>query len=404
MTLGWIDFSTQDRQQIEAALNRLTPRGTLDELGLGQIRDGLANHFFPGTSTLHTRAVYFLLVPQLLREIAARPGKKGVREIIQQLYQKEFEAIGHLVSNTEAAVAWGIIGKTAGKALKQKPSGAYWSGIRQFGLVENYGSLRQFVARCLPHWRQGDANFGFAALSQQPRPDGNWLTELTTRLNTNDAAFLRTQIKRTHASSLFASLLSLVEQNEADVLEVKHVPDFFDHPILSPHAGFLRHSRTYEMICRSALLAYNLALRVKTKRIANDDEPTQTLIAAHNTLYAEVERWQLQRTDVDNLLSAFPRSDKNTATFLQAWSQRLLNRTDQGAEALNVIEEREYRMKGERARLYDLSRAEALAPNATPGLSWAPDNVTVNPVFDYRWPTVKNHLHDLTVGIRNAHA
>jgi hypothetical protein len=61
-------------------------------------------------------------------------------------------------------------------------------------------------------------------------------------------------------------------------------------------------------------------------------------------------------------------------------------------------------MKGARARLYDLSRAEALAPNATPGLSWAADNGTVNPVFDYRWPTVKNHLHDLTVGIRKAHA
>jgi hypothetical protein len=404
MTLGWIDFSTQDRQRIEAALNRLTPRGTLDELGLGQIRDGLANHLFPGTSTLHTRAVYFLLVPQLLREIAAKPGKKGVREVVQQLYQKEFEAIGHLVSNDEAGVAWGIIGKTAGKALKQKPSGAYWSGIRQFGLVENYGSLRQFVARCLPHWRQGDADFGFAALSQQPRPAGDWLAELNVRLDAKDAAFLRTQIKRTHANSLFASLLRLAEHEEADVLEVDHAPDFFDHPALSVHAGYLRHSRTYEMVCRSALLAYNLALRVKTERMDNEDETTQTLHAAHITLYGDVERWRLQPIDVDNLLAAFPRSDNDTAIFLRAWSQRLLTRTDQGMEALEVIEEREYRMKGARARLHDLSRAEALAPNATPGLSWASGNGTVNPVFDYRWPTVKNHLHDLTVGIRKAHA
>lgn len=404
MTLGWIDFSTQDRRRIEAALNRLTPRGTLDELGLGQIRDGLANHFFPGTSTLHTRAVYFLLVPQLLREIAARPGKKGVREIIQQLYQKEFDAISHLVSNDESGVAWGIIGKTAGKALKQKPSGAYWSGIKQFGLVENYGSLRQFVARCLPHWRKGNADFGFAALSQLPRPAGNWLSELTIHLNTKDAAFLKTQIKRSHAGSLFASLLRLMEQDEADVLEVKHAPDFFDHPALSVHAAYLHHARTYELICRSALLTYNLALRVKTDRFANDDELTQALLTAYSSLYKEVDRWQLKPSDVNNLLAAFPRSDKNTASFLQAWSHRLFTRNDQNAEALKFIEEREYRMKGERARLYDLSRAEALPPNATPGLSWASDYVTVHPVFDYRWPTVKNHLHDLSVGTRKAHA
>ena len=33
-------------------------KGTLDELGIGAIRDAFADRFFPGTSTLHTRARY----------------------------------------------------------------------------------------------------------------------------------------------------------------------------------------------------------------------------------------------------------------------------------------------------------------------------------------------------------
>ncbi len=38
-------------------------KGTLDELGIGAIRDALSDLLFPGTSTIQTRPRYFLLVP-----------------------------------------------------------------------------------------------------------------------------------------------------------------------------------------------------------------------------------------------------------------------------------------------------------------------------------------------------
>lgn len=53
MPLGWIDFSKTERSKV------LTERGTLDELGIAPIRDGFSNLFFPGTSTIQTRAKYF---------------------------------------------------------------------------------------------------------------------------------------------------------------------------------------------------------------------------------------------------------------------------------------------------------------------------------------------------------
>ena len=392
MTIGWIDFSNTQRQQIEAALNRLTPRGTLDQLGFGQLRDGLANLLFPGTSTLHTRSVYLMIVPKLLRDIAAKPGKRGVREIIQLLHKREAEAIGYLQANSAAENAYGIIGKAAGKSLKQKPSGAYWSAIKAYGLVDRVGSLRQFVARNLPYWRAGNAAAGFAALAEyQAPPPAGWLTEQRMQLAAEEVDFLRRQIYREHATSLFATLLRVQEEREdavgVDIGECQQVVDLSDLPGLEQHTGLLRHCRTYEYVCRSALLSYNTALRIKTGRTYEE------LSAGREALYEAVATYQITPTDVSSLLATFPASDRPTARFLQHWSGRLFERTDHSRQALAEIEEREYRMKGSRANLKDLSRAEALAPGATAGMSV--QNGEVQPVFSYRWPTVKGHLHDL---------
>ena len=46
-------------------MNLLSEQGAVDELGTGIVRDAFANYFFPGTSTIQTRAKYFLIVPYL---------------------------------------------------------------------------------------------------------------------------------------------------------------------------------------------------------------------------------------------------------------------------------------------------------------------------------------------------
>ena len=67
MPLGWIDFSAKDRSKVLNVLDLLSESGTLDELGIAPVRDGFADLFFPGTSTIQTRAKYFLMVPISLR-------------------------------------------------------------------------------------------------------------------------------------------------------------------------------------------------------------------------------------------------------------------------------------------------------------------------------------------------
>ena len=80
MQLGWIDFSKEDRQKALDVINLLSEQGAVDELGIGIIRDAFVNYFFPGTSTIQTRAKYFLIVPYALREaVDGRYGKDANR-------------------------------------------------------------------------------------------------------------------------------------------------------------------------------------------------------------------------------------------------------------------------------------------------------------------------------------
>ena len=48
---------------VELFASRVADRSTLDELGFGPIRDAFSDHFFPGISTIQTRARYLLFVP-----------------------------------------------------------------------------------------------------------------------------------------------------------------------------------------------------------------------------------------------------------------------------------------------------------------------------------------------------
>ena len=82
MQLGWIDFSKEDRQKALDVINLLSEQGAVDELGIGIIRDAFANYFFPGTSTIQTRAKYFLIVPYVLREaVDGRYEERILRDI-----------------------------------------------------------------------------------------------------------------------------------------------------------------------------------------------------------------------------------------------------------------------------------------------------------------------------------
>ena len=66
--VGWIDFSSKDREKAMAVIDLMKENGAVDELGIGVVRDRLADILFPGTSTIQTRAKYFFIVPWCMIE------------------------------------------------------------------------------------------------------------------------------------------------------------------------------------------------------------------------------------------------------------------------------------------------------------------------------------------------
>src|SRR3954451_7514996 len=68
----WLDYSDHERRQAMEVIDLFREDDTRDELGLGTIRDPLADLLFPGTSTIQTRARYFLFVPWVYKELERR--------------------------------------------------------------------------------------------------------------------------------------------------------------------------------------------------------------------------------------------------------------------------------------------------------------------------------------------
>jgi hypothetical protein len=79
----WLDYSEGERSKMLDVIDLLRQKETRDELGLGVVRDAFADMLFPGTSTIQTRARYFLFVPWIYRGLERRKigsapsGRKG---------------------------------------------------------------------------------------------------------------------------------------------------------------------------------------------------------------------------------------------------------------------------------------------------------------------------------------
>lgn len=62
-TFVWLDYSERERRKMLDLVDLFKEHDTRDELGIGSVRDAFSDMLFPGTSTIMTRARYFLLVP-----------------------------------------------------------------------------------------------------------------------------------------------------------------------------------------------------------------------------------------------------------------------------------------------------------------------------------------------------
>ena len=92
MQIGWVDFSKTERDKVVSILRLLGTQTALDELGIGTVRDAFSDMFFPGISTLQTRAKYFVILPYLFAQ-AENHRFKHRRDVLAYIHNEEFTLV-----------------------------------------------------------------------------------------------------------------------------------------------------------------------------------------------------------------------------------------------------------------------------------------------------------------------
>ncbi len=139
MEIGWIDYSKEEKNRITTILSMLSEQGTLDELGIGTIRNAFSEALFPAVSTLYTRAKYFVLIPYIFSMVMQQKRVESASDFRRWFERYEDDLIDVLIKNSPSGTK-GIFGSSVrkqGKTLRYRPSTIYWNGIKTLGIIRH---------------------------------------------------------------------------------------------------------------------------------------------------------------------------------------------------------------------------------------------------------------------------
>lgn len=395
-TLAWLDHDASARDRMERVLALFEERDTVDELGLGAIRDAFADRLFPGTSTIQTRLRYFLFVPWIYRhlereEVPSHRIPDAGRELEYRLTETLLRA-----DDTD-----GVFGKEAGRKLKRLASEVYWGGLGEWGIRRYDASRRRYHAalddiyrrrRKLAASHDEDPETGMAAvrtwhagLPAPPEefPEGEGLS---LRPSLEEAEYLQERVQVSHPDSLLSVLF--LHGEPADVEFPWQYP--IGSRLSGVHREVLTHARLFSKVAQGGTLLYNLLLARKDERPERIEEYEKRFDDWQESVdYAELADWSLDR------LWQLTRGQGHTITsgarrFVTRWVELCVTRSQlaQESDAAGLIRGREERMKGPRSRFFNPSALDRWSGASGLGR------------FDYRWPEVKTYLADLHAGLR----
>lgn len=382
-SFAWLDFSESDRQRALDVVDLFREKGTVDELGIGTIRDAIADLLFPGTSTIMTRAKYYLFVPWVYRRLEDKkiPSSEAARVARQ-------DEIAIITALRAAGESRGVIGIDAGEGLKRLPSTVYWQslgtlGIRRFAKsIDHYHrALDSFYRRGGDvirgddkHVLVGGNNHRWDPALPKP-PQGFPRTAMPLALTPNEANYLRERIIQAAPNSLFAYLVNI----PLDHTEFRHP---WDHP---GQANFparnreeLRHARNFAEVMHGAALLYNLMLAQKNKdedRIDGYEDRFDDWVSDVDKRQPDLVAWK--QDDFWTMVTASgARIPHQTRVFVSHWLAKVIGNSlkplPSSKPTRDFIAAREKTLKGQHSRL-DSPRS----------LNWGGASSAER--LDYRW-------------------
>ena len=141
--VAWLNFDAEQQRRTQLMMAALAGQGTVDELGLGIIRDLISGTLHPGMTVLYTRAQYLLFVPRIYRGLSGRT----TDSVISEGRKQESRLINALVSHYDAhrdETDRGIIGRRRGDDTRQLASAIYWGMLQDLDILHLPGSLTDY--------------------------------------------------------------------------------------------------------------------------------------------------------------------------------------------------------------------------------------------------------------------
>lgn len=403
LQIGWVDFSKEHRKRVLNVLSLLTQKGAVDELGIGVIRDRLADILFPGTSTIHTRAKYFFIVPWIMSDLEKQNLKPDL------YLAKLVDAENKMINVLKTSGGEGIIGEISGERLKRKPSEIYWNALQTYGIFRHYGlnmskytqiagqlNEEKISKKMLLKSDDGapiddrDA-FGMSKLGPSwniIEPPVNWQTNLDINLRLKEAQFLKEKIITSPGSrnSLWANILKDYSEKAKDVSEFMQLAPFVKHMSEKIQTDY-KLALDFSRLINGAHIRFNVIFF----RNAEDKNQQAKYEKLWQVWVREMHEFNFSGWDTKAFLYRLNVQQDGTKVFVTRWVDYAKNAGRAGlAELDSFITRREEMIKGrERSKLY---RAKELASADTKSMG-------IIGHLQYRWPNARRILRDIIEGL-----
>lgn len=387
-SFSWLDYSEAERDRMQEALSKFREQDTRDEIGIGVIRDALADWLFPGTSTIQTRVRYFLFAAWMYRQLEAKPitSRDAIEKEVRDWQFRLRNALTQADNND------GVIGKVAGRYVQRLPDSVYWQGMIRWGI------LRRSIAREV-YWRsltrrsisteEIDPVYTESIWSDVPPMPAGIPQNATFALSYDEAEYLRKQIAAyaTHPGigDTSASVFSYLARHPQLYTSIKDARFAWEIPVEDSRlTRELDHARRFSIVIQGARLLYNLMLSERRNDAA--------LIASYKNQF---EEWHGQNPgqlvsewDIPEFFALIRRSRLNVAQaafdFVRRWFDFVLNEQPLSDAARKLICQRERAIKGSANARLESPRALELWSGQSGGGQ-----------LDFRWRNAKSFLSDI---------
>lgn len=402
----WLDYSEHERRKMLDIVDLFREHETRDELGIGSVRDTFADLFFPGTSTIMTRARYFLLVPWMYERLEKQ--RISSAQISDRARRAETDLIEAIERSDDRD---GNIGKIARTALKRLPSSVYWQGLAIWGIRDFKGAQSQYHRSLDRYYVQLNRHGGRASERDIEHDDlnaPNWHpglisppagfpSDCSLRLNRREAEYLSERIRLSPTSS--GSLLAvLLDQDKLGT----EVPFVWQNPIVGKLSAnlseALSHAQRFSEIMHGSALLYNLMLSEQANRedslVSFNKQFTNWahFLTQHSRTFANWKR----KTFWEIVWQVNPRISRATKEFIDSWCDLALTGNpvalSDNQAARKLIRDRESKLKRSLARI-DNPRALEL---------WRGDSGSAQ--LEFRWLISQRLLRDIFQGLESTNA